>query len=59
LDGLRKGDLPENGELIDAEDLKAEIENGNNIELACPQQGIKTEAPEDSKTNHFSLVVAV
>ena len=29
------GELIENGELVDAEELKAEIENRNNIELAC------------------------
>lgn len=59
LDGVRKWDLVENGELIDAEDLKAEIENRNNIELACPPHAIKTEAFKSDETNHFSLVVAV
>jgi hypothetical protein len=59
LDGVQKGDLVEDGELIDAEDLKAEIENRNNIELACPPHAIKTEALKGDKTSHFSLVVAV
>lgn len=59
LDGVQKSDLIENGELVDAEELKAEIENRNNIELACPPHAIKTEALKSHEKSHFSLVVAV
>ncbi|KAF5102596.1 hypothetical protein D0Z00_000110 [Geotrichum galactomycetum] len=59
IDGLMKNDLIEDGDLIDADELKAEIENRNNIELACSPHAIKTEALKGDKTTRFSLVVAV
>lgn len=59
IDGVKKGDLLEDGDLIDAEDLKTEIEDRNNIKLACPPHTIRTEAIRGDKTTHFSMVVAV